>query len=85
MSPEPISAPVFPSVSPHLMVEHETGHGHGMSRNRTPKSDQGLPHEDKRDEKQPYSREVEEYSGQVTRTPRDQGEKDSDKGADQDV
>ena len=40
----------------------QQGHGHGMSRNRTPKGD-NLPHDSGRDDKQPYAREVEEYGG----------------------
>jgi hypothetical protein len=53
----------------------EQGHGHGMSRNRTPKRD-NLPHDGKRDDKQPYAREVEDYTGEgVTSPPQDKGEK----------
>jgi hypothetical protein len=42
--------------------ERTHGHGHGMSRNRTPSKESGLPHDSGRDEKQPYCREVEDYS-----------------------
>ncbi|MGO9421095.1 hypothetical protein [Roseiarcus sp.] len=42
--------------------ERTHGHGHGMSRNRTPSKESGLPHDSGREEKQPYSREVEDYS-----------------------
>ena len=45
------------------------GHGHGMSLNRTPKGE-NLPHERPREDNQPYAREVEEYSGDVVMSPR---------------
>lgn len=49
----------------------EQGHGHGMSRNRTPKGE-NLPHDSPREDKQPYAREVEEYNGDgATRAPRE--------------
>ena len=76
MSPEPIST--SPKAFARRMAEDAPGHGHGMSRNRTPKSDKGLPHDEKRDEKQPYSREVEDYSGGVTQTPESRTERDCD-------
>lgn len=55
----------------HVGAERErtSGHGHGMSKNRTPKGDSGLPHDDKRDDKQPYAAEVEDYSGDGATTP----------------
>jgi hypothetical protein len=49
--------------------ERTDGHGHGMSRNRTPKTEEGLPHDGDRREKQPYAREVEEYSGEGVAHP----------------
>ncbi len=53
--------------------ERSGGHGHGMSRNRTPKSDAGLPHGADRTERQPYAREVEDYSGEgVAHPPEEQ-------------
>lgn len=53
----------------------EQGHGHGMSRNRTPKGD-NLPHDRRRDDKQPYAGEVEDYTGEgVTFPPQDNREK----------
>ncbi len=49
----------------------EQRHGHGMSRNRTPKGE-NLPHDSPREDKQPYAREVEEYNGDgVTRAPQE--------------
>ena len=62
--------PHEPTPTPKVPNEQAQGHGHGMSGNRTPKSDTGLPHDDKRDDKQPYSREVEEYSDAASRSPR---------------
>ena len=55
----------------HVGAERErtSGHGHGMSKNRTPKGESGLPHDDKRDDKQPYAAEVEDYSGDGATTP----------------
>ncbi|RBP03755.1 hypothetical protein DFR50_1422 [Roseiarcus fermentans] len=48
---------------------------HGMSRNREPRRNPVLPHEGEREKTQPYSREVEDYSGQgVTKPPRDQSD-----------
>ncbi len=77
MSSEPMSSPASQNVPARRMVEGESEHGHGMSRNRTPKNDAGLPHDDKRDQKQPYSREVEDYSGDTTRAPREEGQEES--------
>lgn len=49
----------------------DPGHGHGMSRNRTPKGE-NLPHDSPREDKQPYAREAEEYRGRgVTKPPRE--------------
>jgi hypothetical protein len=49
----------------------EEGHGHGMSRNRAPRG-ASLPHDGSREDKQPYAREVEDYSGAgVTNPPRE--------------
>ena len=54
--------------------ERTQGHGHGMARNRAPKTDRGLPHDNSgREGGQPYAREVEDYSGGgVTRQPDEQ-------------
>lgn len=53
--------------------------GHGMARNREPRQNAGLPHEGEREKSQPYSGEVEDYSGgSVTRTPEDQTDGGSD-------
>ncbi len=58
----------------------EQGHGHGISRNRVPKDNPSLPHEPERDDKQPYAREVEDYSGGgVTRSPQEQAEREPPK------
>ncbi len=57
----------------------EQGHGHGMSRNRTPQGE-NLPHDSAREDKQPYAREVEDYSGEgVASPPREQTENDDDR------
>ncbi len=48
------------SLRAYVAAERERteGHGHGMSRNRTPKNECGLPHDADRDGKQPYAREI---------------------------
>jgi hypothetical protein len=76
-TPAPIGRlPLGPRARRAAERERTDGHGHGMSRNRTPKDDGGLPHDSDRGGKQPYSREVEEYSGEgVARPPRDETER----------
>ena len=55
--------------TPQRTQEHE----HGISPNRAPKNDEGLPHNGDGGHKQPYSREAQEYSGDaVTHPPQDQ-------------
>ena len=56
----------------HVSAERERdGHGHGMSENRKPKRERSLPYDDKRDDKQPYAGEVEDYSGGGVANPPD--------------
>lgn len=66
---DPHSTNTAPPPLPQGAIGNAEGHGHGMSRNRVPKDNKGLPHEEKRDATQPYAREVDDYSGGAARAP----------------
>ena len=52
--------------------ERTRGHGHGISRNRAPADGRGLPHDSEREHKQPYARELDDYSGAAGHAPDEQ-------------
>ncbi len=62
MTPQFVQATGIPSQAIGES-DRPPGEGHGMSRNREPKRNKGLPHDRAGSERQPYSREVEDYSG----------------------
>ena len=67
---EPQGTPLTPEE------ESARGEGHGISRNRAPADERGLPREGEREQKQPYAGELDDYSGGSASPPDEEARRD---------